>query len=324
MVLASLILASVAYLLVPSTYVSSVSMVLTTSPNGGTLTPDPERQGGLTNPLLQFSEGLRVTAGVIIATMNSPETLAELGIVKGGDTSIVINDGRSNAELLAASVSGPFVYVQTTSKSAKKARDITAQAQRRLRQELVDRQRQLNAPRSTYIVVVDVVPPTAPVESTSTKLQIAAGTFAFCVVAGLAIAYFFRRRQILRAEGAGGEGPPLPAPVAAALTVEKTEKPEGPGAGLSRPLPRPATTPAPAGAQAAAPEEPGETGRPERPAEEREPRKGLGKSVVVVFPATGGDDDTVAFARIPMDETAPIPAVNNDKHINQKDHGKDT
>ncbi|PZG42432.1 hypothetical protein C1I98_19785, partial [Spongiactinospora gelatinilytica] len=245
MVLVSLILASAAYLLVPSTYVSSVSMVLTTSPNGGTLTPDPERQGGLTNPLLQFSEGLRVTAGVIIATMNSPETLAELGIVEGGDTSIVINDGRSNAELLAASVSGPFVYVETTSRSAKKAKDTTARAQRLLRQELVDRQRELNAPRSTYIVVVDVVPPSAPEESTSTKLQIAAATFVFCVIAGLAIAYFIRRRHILRAEGAGGDGPPLPAPVAAALTIDRAEqpvlgRPEEPDAGLIRPAPRPA------------------------------------------------------------------------------------
>ncbi|MDF5755013.1 hypothetical protein [Spongiactinospora sp. TRM90649] len=346
-ILLSIVMAAIVYILVPATYVSSTSMVLTTPPAGGTLTSDPERQGGLTNPLLQFSDGLRTTTGVLILSMNTPEMMAALGITENSGTEIIINDGRTNPELLGISMSGPFIYIETTSGSAQAAKDVTARAQRRIRQELDDRQRALGAPRSTYISIVDVVPPTLPKASLSDKIQFAGGALVACVSLGFGIAYALRRRKILSDQAAA---PPATAAFAAAhVGAPPGSRAIAPGAGAVPKKPAkpaaepkavagpPAKSPAkpPAKAPAQPPKAPAKKDAKaeepkDRPEDEQSPKdaggwpkEGLGKSVVVMFPATGGqDDDTVAFARLPLDETGPIPAVNNENHT-RYEHGKD-
>src|SRR5437879_6445956 len=99
----ALIAAGIAYIFVPAHYVSSGSMVLTTPASGGTLSPNPKISGNLTNPLLQFNDSLRTTAGILILSMNTPEVAAQLGIVPGGETTIIVNDGHTNPDLLAVS-----------------------------------------------------------------------------------------------------------------------------------------------------------------------------------------------------------------------------
>ena len=44
----AILAAVVAYLMLPTTYVSSTAMVLTTPTSGGTLSPDPKEAAGLT------------------------------------------------------------------------------------------------------------------------------------------------------------------------------------------------------------------------------------------------------------------------------------
>ncbi|ACZ83668.1 hypothetical protein [Streptosporangium roseum] len=217
--------ATLVFFLMPTTYVSTASMVLTTPATGGTLPSDPTKPLGLTNPLLQFSDGLRVTAGILILSMNAPEVAAELGVLPNSTTEITINDGRTNPNLLGISTNGPFVYVEVQSRSAATAQDVVVKAKQRVRRELINRQQALKAPRSTFISIVDVVPSSTPEAKLSGKLTAAGGTLFLVFLVGIGIAYgMTQMRQGGRSADParpsdGGGGPKDDHPEAAALSA---------------------------------------------------------------------------------------------------------
>lgn len=227
MIVFSIITAGLVYFLLPTVYVSTASMVLTAPATGGTLSQDPTKPGGLTNPLLQFNDGLRTTAGILILAMNAPDVMAGLGIVDGGPTSLVVNDGRTNPELLGISTNGPFIYVEAESTSAAAARDTTIRAQKRIQAELVERQQALRAPRSTFIWMAEVVPPSTPEPKLSAKFTAAGGALVVTLLAGFGLAYAVTQIRAGRAAGVSRSAsdrsavPPVPpvAPVRAALTA---------------------------------------------------------------------------------------------------------
>lgn len=193
LLVAALGLAALTVILVPTRYVSSTTMVLTTPTGGGTLSQDPARPTGLTNPLLNFDEGLKTAATIVIHAVNTPERMAALGMRDGSATKITIDDGRSNLDLLGTN--GPFVYIQSEDSTPDAARDVVIHAQELVRTELDERQKALGAPPSTFIKVVDVVSPSAPEPVLGTKWQTAGATFVLCIALGLAGAYAVQRRR---------------------------------------------------------------------------------------------------------------------------------
>lgn len=71
-------------------------------------------------------------------------------------------------------------------------------ATERIRAELVVRQRALQAPRSTYISVVDVRPPSSPEPVIAGKLQAGGVTLGGGIIFGLALAYGIDRWRSAR------------------------------------------------------------------------------------------------------------------------------
>jgi hypothetical protein len=207
----AVLVAGLAYLLTPARYVSNTTMVLTTPTSGGTLSQDPTKPTGLTNPLLNFDDGLKTTSVILIQSMNTPEVHKELGL-DGGGTKLVVDDGSSNATLIG--VQGPFLYIEAESGSADAARSVVAAAQQRVRDELLNRQKALGAPPTTYITMVDVVPPSTPQVNRADQLQIAAAGFVLVFLGGILGAYgaerLFgsRRRKLADPQPA----PPSPTP----------------------------------------------------------------------------------------------------------------
>ncbi|HLU76217.1 MAG TPA: hypothetical protein VKZ82_28830 [Nonomuraea sp.] len=196
--LAAILLALAGWFLVPTRYVSTASMVLTVPATGGTLETLPESKPGLTNPLLQFNDALRTTAGILILATNRPDVAAELGAPEDGPTSVTINDGRTNPDLLGISTNGPFVYVEVESTSPQVVREVMARAQQRVRLELAERQVALEAPISTHIGVLDVMPASVPKPLIQNRLVAAAGGAFAAVTIGLGAAYVIihlRRRE---------------------------------------------------------------------------------------------------------------------------------
>jgi hypothetical protein len=193
-VLVGLTLGYVAYSGTPPTYASSSTMILTTTEYGGSESQDPTEPMDLTNPMLNFNDSLRTTAGILIQVMSTKSVANQLGV--GGPTQLIVNDGRTNPDLLG--LNGPFLYIEAMSTSAAEAKRVVEGAQTRMRQELRDRQHALNAPQKTFISLVDVVPPNAPVpdHGRGTKLALIAFLFGFLLCLG--IAYFAERRAARR------------------------------------------------------------------------------------------------------------------------------
>ncbi|MFG1947708.1 hypothetical protein [Nonomuraea sp. NPDC048826] len=215
---AAILLALAGWFLMPDRYVSTASMVLTVPASGGTLETLPESKPGLTNPLLQFNDALRTTAGILILATNTPEVAAELGVTEDGPTSLTINDGRTNPDLLGISTNGPFVYIEVESTSPRLVREVMAKAQQRVKLELAERQVALDAPISTHIGILDVMRPSVPKPIVQNRLMAAAGGGLLGVAAGLALAFALIRFDVparLRARVLKEKDPvPEPAPVA--------------------------------------------------------------------------------------------------------------
>ena len=188
-VLLAVLAAAVTFILVPTHYVSRSFMVLATPAGGGTLSLDPSKPTGLTNPLLNFNDGLKTTTGILIQAMNTPQELADLGAGPHSATTIVINDGSSSPDLLSSSQTGPFVYVEGESTSPEAASEVVKKAQGKLREELIERQKALNAPPITYLSMVDVISPTAPVTKMTVKLQLTGVALLAVLLLGLGGAY---------------------------------------------------------------------------------------------------------------------------------------
>ena len=146
--LAALVLGAVAFMGTPVTYVSSTTMVLTTTQYGGSESMDPTEPTPLTNPMLNFNSSLATTSGILIQSISTKEALEELGAT-GGSTRLIVNDGRTNPELLG--LDGPFLYVEGRSVSQEDARRVVEDAQKMLRKKLSEWQRDLNAPQKTYV-----------------------------------------------------------------------------------------------------------------------------------------------------------------------------
>lgn len=216
-----ILLAAVAFLLTPAHYTSSTTMVLTIPTTGGTISQDPNKPTGLTNPLLNFGDGLKTTSAILIQAMNTPEVAAELGV--GGATKLTVNDGSAIPALLG--VSGPFVYLEGEGASATDAHDVVVRAQDRVRAELENRQKALGAPPITYIKLVDVVPASTPEVKRGSQFEIAAAALVLTVIGGLSGAYAAqrlltgRRRRAALAAGTQ-DAEPQPTDAAAAQSTD--------------------------------------------------------------------------------------------------------
>ncbi|MEO5663221.1 MAG: hypothetical protein ABIR39_08045 [Nocardioides sp.] len=200
-VLMAVALGSVAYVATPKTYVSSTTMVLTTTEFGGTESGDPAAPKDLTNPLLNFTDSLRTTSAILIQAMNSKAVAAQLGVLK--PTKLVVDDGRSNPELLG--LDGPFVFISVRSTSPDETSTILEKAQAKTRETLSEWQNSLGAPRQTYVGLVDVVPPDLPEidRSRAIKFGLIASIFGFMLSVG--IVYLRQQRRDRRRARTGAE-----------------------------------------------------------------------------------------------------------------------
>jgi membrane protein implicated in regulation of membrane protease activity len=187
--LLAIVAAAVTYMLVPTHYVSRAFMVLATPAGGGTLSLDPSKPTGLTNPLLNFNDGLKTTTGILMQAVNTPEEMEALGAGPKTQTTVVINDGSTSPDLLSSSQNGPFIYIEGDSTTPAMASGVVLKAQQKIRAELVSRQEALNAPKSTFLTMVDVIAPTTPVSKMTTKLQLTGVAAVLVLVLGLGGAY---------------------------------------------------------------------------------------------------------------------------------------
>ena len=174
---ATLGLAAAAYATTPVQYESAAVAVLTSPLTGGTESTQPTGPVAVTNPLLNFAQGLALAGSILIQDLSSPETVDALGVTPGGTTSYRVDNGTSNPELLQ---SGPFVFITGSGTSAEDAQDVTRRVLTMAGSLMAERQRELGAPDSTHITVQTVVAPTygRPLRGSALRAAAAAGALA--------------------------------------------------------------------------------------------------------------------------------------------------
>jgi capsular polysaccharide biosynthesis protein len=189
------------YITIPVTYTSTAVLVLDQPLAGGSLPALPTDKGTVTNPLLNFDQGLNNAAAIIIQALNTPEVALALGASPTGDPSYKVTNGSTNQQ--EQIVAGPFVFVEGDSRNAQAAQDIAKRCVERVKQELAGRQKALNAPEQTYITVDVAVQPTTPVAQRGNKTRAAAVAVVMGVVAALCAAYSFESYYQARRRKAG-------------------------------------------------------------------------------------------------------------------------
>lgn len=216
---AAVAVAAASYAMAPVRYESGSVLVLTTPLQGGTQMEPLGGARSVTNPLLNFAQGLSLTASILIQELSSPETVQALGVEPGGTTGYEVNNGTTNPELLE---SGPFIFVGGTGATPQAAQDITARVSAQASEILTERQHQLGAPPSTHIALQTVVQPTVgrPLTGSPMRAAAAAGALAalaslICVYGVESIATHRRRRRAVVAPttAAGPRAAPRPSAV---------------------------------------------------------------------------------------------------------------
>lgn len=171
---------------VPPRYQSSAVLSLTVPPSGPSTLGDRRDQIMEANPLLNFSNGLNMTAEVLVQILGSEDTMTKIGARPHGETTYQVNNGSPNPELL---FSQPFVLVEGTSSDPRMAQEIVSRVARRARIELNERQVRLDAPPATFIVLTEILEPTEPVMLRNDTMRYTAAVLLLGTLASLASAF---------------------------------------------------------------------------------------------------------------------------------------
>jgi hypothetical protein len=191
----SLGLAAAVYLSVPKVYASTSVLVLTQPLTGAIQPMDPDRPPGIINPLLNFDQGLSMSASIVIQALRTSEAAAALGIRPGGDTTFTVDNGSSNPEL---PINGPFIFITGQSGSPAAASDIVARVVERARLELVQRQQNLDVPPATYVSAMVVMPPTPPQVQGGSKSRAAAAALGLGLLGSLSAVFAVESVSVAR------------------------------------------------------------------------------------------------------------------------------
>ena len=179
------------YVTTPVTYVSSATMILTSTEYGGTQSQDPETPSDLVNPMLYFNDSLKTTSAILIEAMHTKDVATQLGV--SGPTTFRVDDGRTNPNLLG--LNGPFLYIVGESTSPAEAERVVQDAQTLMREKLQDWQSALKAPERTFVSLVDVVPPSTPAPNRGRATKLGVLGFIFGLGLSLGIAYLRHRTR---------------------------------------------------------------------------------------------------------------------------------
>jgi hypothetical protein len=198
----ALVIGGGVFLKVPTQYVSTGTMVLTAPTAGATTAVNPAQASGPGNPLLDFEGSLTITTQLLIQSLSSPSVGQQIAQQGGGTSTYQAGDGNTG---------GPFVVIVATANSPQEAELTVSLALKYAQNELDARQKNLNAPPSTYIGTQSVVSPTQATTKITNKVKDGGIALVAGLVISLAAAYGVdswmsgRRRRRAAAEDTGDD-----------------------------------------------------------------------------------------------------------------------
>ncbi|HEX5117380.1 MAG TPA: hypothetical protein VFW65_19490 [Pseudonocardiaceae bacterium] len=184
----SVVLAGGVFLAVPTQYESTGTIVLTPPTDGGIVATDPKQATGPGNPLLGFEGSLTITTQLLIQSLSSPTVQGQIAAGGGVDT-YQAGDGGTG---------GPFVVIIADAPTKALAQRTVDLALKYAANELNTRQKNLDAPPSTFIGTQVVVDPTPAERKLGSKVRFAGVALALGVVVSLGAAFAIESIMLAR------------------------------------------------------------------------------------------------------------------------------
>jgi hypothetical protein len=184
----SLALGGAAFFAVHTQYESTGTIVLTAPTSGGVTAINPADATGPGNPLLDFEGSLTITTQLLIQSLSSPTVQNQVG-AQGGVSTFQAGDGETG---------GPFVVIIADAPSKAQAEKTVDLALKYAQSELNTRQKNLDAPPSTFIGTQVVVAPTPATTKIGSKVKAGGVALVLGLVLGLAAAFAFESVSINR------------------------------------------------------------------------------------------------------------------------------
>lgn len=175
----SVLLAGGVFVAVPTQYESTGTIVLTPPTDGGIVATNPKDATGPGNPLLGFQGSLTITTQLLIQSLSSPTVQQQIAAGGGVDT-YQAGDGGTG---------GPFVVIIADAPTKAQAQRTVDLALKYATNELNTRQKDLDAPPSTFISTQVVVDPTPAQTKLGGKVRAGGVALALGVVISLGAAF---------------------------------------------------------------------------------------------------------------------------------------
>jgi capsular polysaccharide biosynthesis protein len=166
------------------------------SANAQVVAVSPSSQVGVTgptNPFLDFTESLNVTAGVLALAVTDDKTV-KLIASQGGEGSYTVTTDASTSE--------PIIDVVATARSAAAARTTVDLVLAQLRSQLAERQRATGAPAKSFISLLSLGEPANPTRVLKSAIEIGLAVFGILLLLGMFLVLVFDRWR-LRYQPAG-------------------------------------------------------------------------------------------------------------------------
>lgn len=187
--LASVLLAALAFTLAPPEYSSSGTAVLI-----------PPRLGANGNPMLRFDSSLNTTAQILVQTLNSPEVAAQAGAAPGRDKVTVKNGGTS--DLKDDGTDRPFITVTAQSQDGARAASIVAQVMSRGQDELAEQQRAIRVYSKHAIELRTIIETASPKAVLTATLRIVGAVLVLGMALTVSLACVVDKRARRQKEAA--------------------------------------------------------------------------------------------------------------------------
>jgi hypothetical protein len=176
----SLLIAGGVFLKTPTQYESTGTIVLTAPTAGAVTALNPAQASGPGNPLLDFQGSLTITTQLLIQSLSSPSVGQQIAQEGGATSTYQAGDGNTG---------GPFVVIVATANSPQEAELTVSLALKYAQDELNARQKNLNAPPSTYIGTQSVVSPTQATTKITNKVKDGGIALVVGLILSVAAAY---------------------------------------------------------------------------------------------------------------------------------------
>jgi hypothetical protein len=182
------------YAFIPTSYASTAVLMVAAPLNNGEVSK--RAVGDRANPMLTYyGESLSTTAAMLVQSLSTPQIADEVEAMAGPDAKVQVVNGAGNSELLNT---GPYLAIVADGTTPTASLRLVQTIVDRAHDQLAELQQTLKAPKSTFVTLAEVVPPTMPQPSGNGRARAAISALGLGMMISLASAYMAESVAVAR------------------------------------------------------------------------------------------------------------------------------